>query len=470
MAATTPGFSSANALAVLKESYAEKDVQNLIERNSPTLAKINKVPGYGKYYVVPMMYSRGGAVACDFTKMTALASTTAQNKAMQVPYGQLFSGFTISPKEHLASDSDPGAFVQLIREYYFASTEALRKTIGAAIFGMGYGEFAPVKAVDSTNKLYITISNAGAIGLDVGSNVVFATGPNPDGALRSATASVVSKVVDNGDDTSTVTFASAYDASVAVGDWVELYGTRDGSGNPLLFVGLRGWLPIIGNRTGATWNSYISTAFFGVDRSVYPSRLAGQFVLRNNGANEKYSAAIIRGVRASRRAGGVPDLIVLNDVDFGTVIQEINAVQTQWQAINGPNAGGQLKATQGISSLMFAFSNTWVQYVIDDPYCPVGIAYVLETDSVAMAMLSNKKPVDAGSAMPTKNEGGAPKIAETDTPPMNYQWNIDDLLASAPSDTTDGQGARITTQFFSAFFIRNPAHCAVIKLDVTLAA
>ena len=48
MAATTAGFSSADALAVLKESYAEKDVQNLIERNSPTLARIKKVPGYGK--------------------------------------------------------------------------------------------------------------------------------------------------------------------------------------------------------------------------------------------------------------------------------------------------------------------------------------------------------------------------------------------------------------------------------------
>lgn len=466
--ATTPGFSSANALAVLKESYQEKEVQNLIERNSPTLAKIRKVPGYGKYYVIPMMYSRGGAVTSDFTKLTALISSTSMNKAMQVTFGQIFTGFSISPKEHLASESEPGAFVQLIREYYFASTEALRKTVGAAIFGMGYGEIAPVLSVDAVNKLYVTMSQFGAMALDIGSTVQFATGPTPEGAYRAGGAVAVSKIDDNGDDTVTVWFGSAYGAAVAVGDWLELDGARDASGNPLQPVGLRGWLPTIGNRTGAGWIAYIATAFFGVDRSVYPSRLAGQFILRDTGNNETLSAALTRGVRAARRAGSVPDMIVLNDVDFGTIVNEIKANQHQWQQINGPNAGGQLKATTGISSLMFAFSNTWIGYVVDDPFCPVGFGYILETESVGMAMLSNKKPID--TEVPMTNEGGSPKISSQDMPPMEYRWNIDDLLATAPSDTIDGQGARITTQFFGAFFVRNPAHCCVVKFNPLAAA
>lgn len=465
---TTPGFSSADALAVLKESYAEKDVQNLIERNSPTLARIRKVPGYGKYYVIPMLYSRGGAVSGDFTDMTSLVSSTARNKAMQVTYGQAFSGFAISPKEHLASETEPGAFVQLIREYYFASTEALRKTIGGAIFGAGYGEVAPLLDVDGVGQLWVTMSSHGAMMLDIGSKVQFATGPTPDGAYRAGGPVTVSKIEDLGDDTVKVTFSGAFGALVAVGDWAEIDGFRDGSGNPLLFVGLRGWLPIIGNRTGAGWTAYIATSFFGVDRSAYPSRLAGQYVLRNAGGGEKYSEALVRGVRLARRAGSVPDMIVLNDVDFGTVINEIKANQTQWQQINGPNAGGQLKATTGISSLMFAFSNTWIGYVVDDPYCPVGVGYVLETESVGLAMLSNKKPID--TEVPVTNEGGAPKIASQDMPPMEYRWNIDDLLASAPTDTVDGQGARITTQFFGAFFVRNPAHCCVVQFDASLAA
>jgi hypothetical protein len=116
---------------------------------------------------------------------------------------------------------------------------------------------------------------------------------------------------------------------------------------------------------------------------------------------------------------------------------------------------------------MFAFSNTWVSYCVDDPYCPVGFGYILETESDGMAMLSNKKPID--TELPVTNEGGSPKISSQDMPPMEYRWNIDDLLASSPSDTVDGQGARITTQFFGAFFVRNPAHCCVVKFAPTTA-
>ncbi len=465
----TPGFSAASVLAILKESYNEKDVQNLLERNSPTLAKIKKVPGYGKYYVIPMLYSRGGGVAGDFT--TLVATSAAANTAAKVTYGNCFSRFDISPKEHLASDNGGGngAFIQFLREYFYASNEALRKTIASAIFGMGFGEVAPVLLYDTTaSRLWFTVSAHGAVGLDIGSKVVFATGPTPDGALRSSSANTITKIADNGDDTYTITVSAAFPAAVAAGDWVELYGFRDASDNPLLFVGLRGWLPIIGNRTGSTWTTYIGTSFFGLDRSVHTSRLAGQYVLRNVAGGENYSAAIVRGVRYARRGGSVPDMIVLNDVDYGTIIAEIRATTQYFQQINGPAAGSELKVPQGITSLMFAFSTTWVQYVVDDPYCPVGVAYVLESDSIGMAMLSNPKPVE--TEVPVTNEGGAPKIAAQDTPPMQYQWNIDDLVATAPADTADGQGARVTTQFFGAFFVRNPAHCAVIQLDPTLAA
>lgn len=459
----TPGFSSASVLAVLKESYAEKEVQNLLERNSPTLAKIRKVPGYGKYYVIPMLYSRGGGVAGDFTLLTA--TSAASNAAAKVPYGQCFSRFDISPKEHLASDNsfNQGAFIQFLREYFFASNEALRKTIAGAIFGMGYCEVAPLSAIDSGSQLYFTMKSFGAMMLDIGSKIVFSTGPNPGGTLRSATPVTVTKIVDNGNDTVTVTVGSAYAATVAVGDWAELYGFRDGSGKPLMFVGLRGWLPTVGNRTGATWTSYIGTDFFGLNRSVHVTRMAGQFYV--NSGTEKYADMIVKGVRYARRGGGVPDMIVLNDVDYGQVIADVKGATNYWQSINGPNAAGQTKVTSGLNSLMFAFSSTWVEYVVDDPYCPVGFAYILETDSIGLAMLSNQKPVTTN--LPVTNEGGTPEISSQDMPPMEYRWNIDDLVATAPSDTTDGQGARVTTQFFGAFFVRNPAHCCVVKLDST---
>lgn len=453
-------FTDANVLAVLKECYKEQDVQNTLFRNSPTLAKITKFRASGKYYVVPMLYARGGCVTGTFTGIAALVSNRARNTSAKVDYGQCFSGFAISPKEHNASDMDEGSFVALIKEFFFASNEAMRKTVGAAVFGTGFGEVAKVSTVDA-GRLEFTIQTWGAMGMDIGSNIVFATGPYPNGVLRSATPNEVSKIQDNGDGTVTVTVSTQYPATVAPNDWVCIDGFRSGS-TPLLFVGLEGWLPTVGNRDGAEWTAYIATPFFDVDRSLYPSRLAGEFILRDTvtSPNETYSNAIIRGIRAVRRNGGKPDMIVLNDEDYATVIKEIDAYKQYFQQINGPAKRDKVELVRGISNMMFAFSSTWLEYVVDDPYCPKGKAYILETDSIGMAMLSNPKPIQEN--LPATNEGGTPKVASEANPPSQYEFNIDDYIATAPADLADGQGTRVTTQMFAAFFVRNPAHCCVV--------
>ena len=186
-------FTDANVLAVLKECYKENDVHNTLFRNSPTLAKINKFRASGKYYVVPMLYSRGGAVTGNFSTLATLVSNRAKNTAAKVTYGQCFSGFAISPKEHNASDMDEGSFVALIKEFFFASNEALRKTVGSAVFGTGFGEVAKVETVDA-GRLIFTIESWGAMGLDIGSQIVFATGPYPNGALQIGRASCRERV------------------------------------------------------------------------------------------------------------------------------------------------------------------------------------------------------------------------------------------------------------------------------------
>lgn len=459
-------FSDANVLEILKECYMEKDVQNTLFRGSPTLAKIDKFRASGKYYPIPMLYSRGGCVTGNFSGINSLLAQRGKNKTSKVDYGQAFSGFAVSPKEVNASSDDMGAFVSLIKEFFFASNEALRKTISAAVFGSGFGEVAIVTAVDA-GRLIFTIKNWGAMGLDIGSQIVFATGAQPSGALRSATANEVSSINDNGNGTVTVTVTAQYPAAVAAGDWVCIDGFRSGS-TPLLFVGLRGWLPTVANRTGATWTSFIGTLFFNVDRSVYPSRLAGEFILRDtvSNPNETRSNAIIRGIRAVRRNGGKPDMIVLNDYDYATVIQEIDAYKQYFQSINGADKSDKVGIVRGVSSMMYAFSSTWVEYVVDDPYCPEGFAYILESESLGMAMLSNPKPIQEGA--PATNEAGSLKIASEKEPPNVYQYNIEDYIATAPYDGGDGQGTRVTTQLFAAFFVRNPAHCCVVKFDSTL--
>jgi hypothetical protein len=450
---------------ILKECYQEKDVWNNLFRGSPLLAMIEKFRAAGKYYVVPMLYSRGGNVTGDYSIVASATSYRGKNAAMQVPYGNSFTWFTISPKEWNASDMESGAFIQLAKEMLFAAGEALRQTNGAAIYGSGLGDIGIVTAVEPVARLTFVVRQSTAMGMDIGSSLVFAAGPNPTGALRSASAVVVSSLVDDGAGNITVTVATLYDAAVAVGDWVCLYGFRESTATPRNYYGLRQILPTLGNRTGSSWTTYIGTSFCGVDRSAYPTRLAGEFVLRDLAGSELYSDAIVRGIRAVRRNGGKPDAIILNDFDFAKIIAELQAYKQYFQKINGPEASGKVDLSLGITSMAFAFSSNWVQYVADDPYCPEGIAYILEKDSWGMAMLSNQKPINEN--LPKTNEAGAPEISKSVTPPEAYAFNVDDYLAVQPSDTVDGQGARVTLQCFAALFCRQPGHNCVVKLDVT---
>lgn len=455
-------------LPILKEWVQEPEVYSNLFRGSPTLAFIQKKRAGGKYYVVPMMHSRGGNIVGDYSKVAAMTGARAKNSAFQVPYGNSFSWFDVSPKEWNASDMDAGAFIQVAKELFFAAGEVLRQTNGSAVFGAGLGDVGIVESVDTGSQLYFTIKQWGAMGLDVGSSIVFAAGPQSTGSLRSASAVVVSKIEpDNAAyGTVKVTVSSAFSATVAVGDWVCIYAFRLSTATPVNYYGFRSWLPTVGDRTGSTWTSYIATTFCNVDRSTYPSRLAGEFILRDDAGSEKYSDAILRGVRAVRRNGGTPDMIVINDYDWGVIAAEIDAYKQYFQMINGPDAGGKVELTKGLSAMAFSFSTTWIQYVVDDPYCPQGLAYILEKESWGMGMLSNPKVID--EKLPSTNEGGASKAAAGAMPPEAYAFNIDDYVSTQPTDTVDGQGTRVTLSCFAALFCRAPSHNCVIKLDVSM--
>ena len=458
---------STDVKAILKEWVSEGQVWNLLFRGSPTLALFEKFRAGGKYYRVPMMTSRGGCVLGDYSLLATYISKRPKNADCQVGYGNCFTGNYVDSKEYNASEMGAGAFVQLIKEFFFATCEALRQTESAAIFGSGLGDIGIVKSVDTSSQLYFTCAQWGAMAIDIGSQLVFATGPYATGALRSASPVEVSAVEGvQGTNDVKVTVSSGFAATVAAGDWVCLYGFRASTATPLNFQGLRAWLPTIGDRTGSTWTTYIGTTFNNVDRSVYVDRLAGNYILRDDAANEKYSDAVVRGIRACRRMGGTPDAIVLNDVDFATIISEIDAYKQYFQKINGPDSAGKVEITKGLSAMMFAMSTSWVQYVIDDPYCPQGIGYVLEKGTWGLAMLSNPSPLKEN--IPSTNEAGTLEAASAGGAPGNYQWNVDDYIDTTPTDVANGPGLRIAIKAYAALFCRQPGHNAVIKFDVSM--
>ena len=458
-----------NVLAILKEYYGVQDVEALVFRNSPVLKMLKKERIGGKYIPLPMAVYGSGAVSADYNQVTQQAANSYLGLSMQVQPGQLFASFVLDPKEYLASQGDRAAFLSVFALRAMLSMDDLRKTLASCLYHQGYLELGMVNAVDTTGYIYVDVDPSSAMAIDPGSYIQFAATPN--GAFRGGTvatgpAYIVSSVVQLGSGQTRITFTSAYGAGLglAVNDWLLLKGGRDSNGAPNAPVGFGGWLPALYNRTGANWTSYIGTSFFGVVRSQAPDRLAGQYILRNVGANEAYTQALIRGIKQVRRGGGVPDLIVVNDDDFGGLMNEALANRAFYQTINDGNKGNKNEVMQGISQLSMSISTSWINMVIDDSYCPKNFAYILDTGSVKLFGLSSTSKIFDNGFMPD-NEPGAPEASSEGEPTTNFQFLVEDMYTTSPIDLASGKGLRVDFQFYGNFAVVAPAHNCVVQFN-----
>jgi len=309
------------------------------------------------------------------------------------------------------------------------------------------------------SRLYVDVDASTAMALSPGSQIMFAA--TATSAYRDPSPVIISSiqtVVATG--LTRITFSSAYVAGVAVNDQLMIKGGRDSGLNPNAPSGFGSWLPSVSGRTGGTWTTYIGTAFNGVNRSVAPDRLAGQFVQRNAGANETYTAALLRGLKLARRGGGVPDVIIVNDDDFGVLVNDAIANRTFYQDIQGAAATSKNKVTQGIDQFQMSFSTSWINMVYDDPYCPKGTAYIIDSQSVRLYGLSNSAPIL--KELPLSNEPGAPKASSEGEPTTNFQFLVDDMYTTSPVPLQSGMGLRVDFQFYGNFAVIAPAHNCVV--------
>ena len=451
--------SDANITPVLKNWYTEKRFESLLSRNSPLLQKIEKNRVGGATYNFAALYGYGGACSADWTVAIAQASSQARNVQFSVPPGYLFSVFNISVVEKFASRDEKGAYVKLVVDKMFAATEALRKQFAAALYASGYGEFCQLPtgtygASDTT----ITLPDDAIMKIDIGTVFDCTTGQAPSGTLSADGPFTVTAINGN-----VVTFTrTGTSVAMATGEWLEYHGGSSGATAPSYPTGLAGWIPSLYNRTGSSWDTYIGTAFYGVTRSTNTGRLAGWFYQRDSANNELYSSAISNGVRLVRRAGGIPKIIAINDDDYMSIQNELQSFRNYWQSVDIRDPAGGPQFVYGIEALKFAFSSSYIEEVYDDPYCPKGTAYILDTDTIEFAALTNPAKPDNGGI--TGNNPGAPKVdGEADPTENPFQLNIEDFLNIQPAtNTATGPAAQVTLMLMGNFAFHNPAHCAVV--------
>jgi hypothetical protein len=460
--------SSTEMLGIFKEYYSPDQMEQLLFRNSPFVKKIEKRRVTGKTYNYPVLSGMGGAVSGSGTVAVAQSTTTARSQQSAATYGNLFAAFQLTEKEILASQNEKGAFEPAGVVKMFAACEAARKQMAACAYGSGYGELGQVVGAVAPAAVTMVVDDSTLVKMDVGT--VFSITDNstghPGDPLQGAPDTfTVTKIDSDGSGVNTVTFTPGATAGTGFPDnsWIEINGGRSGA-TAYMPVGLSGIIPHWFDRTGVAWGTYIGTAFFGVDRSTATSRLAGGFVLRNTGAGEKRYQAITRAVKLARRQGSEADLIVMNDNDYSSVVNELEADRQFWQALNTSGKASGNEVVVGMEQMGYQQASSWVKTVIDDPYCPCFIAYVLETRTMRFVALSNVEKVTQDGI--ADNSPGAPPITKDgDTPTNQYALLIEDILTLNPLTVgVDGPGLQALLSVFGSYVVQNPAHCVVVNL------
>lgn len=438
-------------LSILKTWYKD-GVANLMLRNSPVVKQLTTVRVEGKTQNFAAMYGRGGAAGGSYTAALAKASTVSKNVEFAVTPGQIFSVYSINAKEVQASLSKRGAYMKVAGNKMFAASESFRKTAQAAFYGRGFGElcYSPTTALTANTAVDITLPADAIMKIDIGTDLVIKNAVNSTSTIGGYIVNKIDGTTVNVTPTTTVTPAAT--------DVICLANSMDSSGNALLPMGLAGWLPTVGSRTGSDWTSYIGTSFYGVTRSIATDRLAGQYV-KGAASTDKISDLVQKLLLKCRRAGSAADLIVMNDEDFLTLSQEIQTTNTYFTQTSTKT---KRSANVGFNDFSASFSTNYIESIIDDPYCPKGRFYILDKSAVELWSFTNVDKLNDGVA---GNEPGKPDVMSADNDGHEndpYKLLISDYLSVQPGTAgQDGPSTDIGLNAFFSYVVTNPSVCGI---------
>ena len=453
--------------AILKTWYKDGVENLLVPRNDPLLREVKFTKVEGKEQRFAALYSRGGAVSADFLVAKNKAAHTAKNAEFITVPGQLFSSYVFNAKEVQSSLSKRGAYMKIAGNKFFAANQAFRSTLAATLYGRGFGEIglwtsgANPDAMVANTAYSIALPLDATAKIDIDSSIVLKTSVSG--------AELVELVVTDIDETNGIVTGlpqAGYTVVASTTYIVALKGSMDGAsgaaGNPIMPMGLDGWLPIVNGRkdgdSDTNWSTYIGTPFYGVTRSVAPDRLAGQFY-QESSSTAKKSATVQALLRKVRRAGGVPDIILLNEGDWYELAKEVETTNTLFTQTSEK---GKKKATMGFSDFAAAFSTNWIDNIYDSPYVPAGKFYILDKTAIEYFVYTNASIVNDGIE---GNNPGKQDVMEADNKGHEddpFKLLIDDVLSVVPGEaTSDGESVRASINFFGTLAVTNPSVCGV---------
>ena len=343
----------------LKQYYRDKPVIDTVYKNHPWLTLVPKNPRFkGKNLPIPVIYGRPQGVSSTFS--TAQSNATASQIAeFLITRKKHYGVATVDGETLLASQGNEYAFLDAA----VTEIDQVAKSVGDALSRQLFrSSDASIGRVNNSSFGVTTldlVTDTDALNFEVNQKIV-TSGTLSGGSVRSGSLTV--SAVDRDATSNQVTTSanlSAGISAIAQNDYIYVEGNYDNG-----VSGLADWIP--SSAPG-------SSAFFGQDRSVDPTRLGGQRVAYSSTREE----TIINGLGRAAREGGQPDHIFVSFTDFIALEKELESTV---QREVDPNTGAGFRS-------MEMYAPYGVAKIIPDKDCPVGVAYALQMDTWSLCTI-----------------------------------------------------------------------------------
>lgn len=357
-------------VATLKELYSDDAwvMKDLVFNRNPALALMDKDESEmglgGKTFPIPVLYDTGAGRSANFGNAQSYQSAPATVE-FQVTRVQNYSLATLTGDFLRASAQNIGAFMPGAELNVKAAFQAIGNDLAHDIFldgsgqrgtyGLGAGSIVNgVITLDSLSQVYQFAVNMALVSYSIsGQTPTQSTGANLGFviAVDTSAGTVTISATQGGAAGTPTGWSTAFPYISQVGD-TNFITNGLSSANMLKVAGFAAWCPIV--TPGG------SDSFFGVNRSVSPTKLAGyRFV----GSGESIQDALIDAVNqlaAQGNEAGDPDFIFTNPTSYQTLVKQLTSqgvyqmikakineeVSISFKALVLPTANGEIAILQ----------------------------------------------------------------------------------------------------------------------------
>ena len=361
--------------SALKQFYRDARVKDLVYKKNPFLAMVPKRNDFvGKNLPVPLRYGdpQNRSALFGYAQRSTGPSTTDASKFEDFLITRAKNyGFAFLDAETVeAAQSNMGSFVREATNEINGTLNNITRDLALDIFRDGTGVRGVISAfaAHSGGETRITLTSSyDARNFEVGQYLWAAT--SSTAAVKSASTFVpkVTRIDTQGgyiwvdadvDNTGVYTGGTdwaAADSLFVAGD------APNGASTRYKIRGLSAWLPSAAPTSG--------DSFYGVDRSVHPSRLAG---VRYNGSADTIEEALLSAHVDVSQEGGSPDLAIMNPFHVKQLLKEIGTSVQRGQR-------DAYDAKVGFTTVKVLTTEGEID-VVSDHNCPVGVSYLLQMD------------------------------------------------------------------------------------------